>query len=276
MTDWDQLRAIGEHTAPPSFDSLVETAHQRDHRRRIVTGAVTLSILGALALGAWMANKSDDGAIQPIKDPSDRSTSDQVALPDGVLPLPEADASDEAVTTEPGRYRVALDKTRAFDVELPVGTSVNSDGLYMSYKDTLLKVETAGEGYGVPDDPCVTFNFIKPVGPTVDDLVTAIRGQSLYRVRDLAPVEIDGAPGRYLELRFPPGFDASPCVDEQLGLPGNPGSNNNMEPGYVGRWWIVDVDGHRTVVQVFAGRSDAEGFERMANVAEGITFTPTP
>jgi hypothetical protein len=245
-------------------------------RSRILRPIVALAAMSFLL--AACADGDADSSDVTAKEPSPRaagSTPSQVSLPDGILPLPEANADDEAVVSKPGRYRVALDDTRAFDVELPVGTNVNSDGLYLAYKDTILKAETADERYGVPDDPCVAFNFIKAVGPTVDDLVTAIRGQSLYRVRHRAPVEIDGAAGQYLELQLPPEFDATPCVDEQLGLPGNPESNNNMAPGYVGRWWIVDVDGQRTVVQVFAERRDAEGFEQMTDVARAITFTPT-
>ena len=275
MTDWDQLREIGHQASPPPFDSLVRTAHQRDRRRRIVTGAATVAIVTVLGVGAWMTNGNGGGSPQPIDDPSHSPAPSQVALPEGVNALPTPNADDESITIEPGRYRIALGDSLAFDVELPVETSANGDGLYLAYRSTILKVETADEDYGVPYDGCRTFDVISPVGPTVEDLVTAIRNQTVYRLSPPTPVAIDGARGQYFELRIPAGYDASQCVDDQVGLPGNPGSSNNMAPGYLGLWWIVDVDGQRVVVQLFTEDRDAPELELMTKAVEGISFRST-
>ena len=275
MTDWDQLREIGHQASPPPFDSLVRTAHQRDRRRRVATGAATLALVTVLGIGAWMANRNGDGSPQPIDNPSQSPAPSQVALPEGVNALPTPDANDESVTTEPGRYRVALSETLAIEVELPIATNANNDGLYLAYKSTILKVELAGDDYGVPYDACRQVDSIKPVGPTVDDLVTAIGNQTSYRVTGALPAQIDGAGGRFFELRIPAGYDASQCVDDQVGLPGNPGSSNNMAPGYLGRWWIVDVEGQRVVVQLFTADRGAPELEVMTKAVEGITFRST-
>jgi hypothetical protein len=235
----------------------------------------TMSATLLAACGGDDKDSSDVAADAPSSQEASPTPS-PVVLPAGVLALPEPNAEDETVITEPGRYRVALSDTLAFEADLPVDTSVNGDGLYIIYKDTVLKVEPAGERYGVPSDPCNGFEAIAAAGPTVEDLVTAIRAQSIYRTSRPEPVEVDGAAGTYLEVRIPAKYDASACADDQVGLPGNPDSNNNMAPGYVGRWWVLDVDGQRTVAQAFCGPCDGGGLETMTGVVQGITFTPTP
>jgi hypothetical protein len=213
--------------------------------------------------------------------PSSRAASTsatQAALPDGILALPEAEGADEdAIIAEPGRYRVPLSDTLALEVDLPkdTGLSYYEEGVYLGFDTMVLKTEVAGESYGVPADPCHSFNDVRPAGSSVEDLVTAIRKEPVYRVSRPEPVEIDGAAGQYLELRIPAKVDASTCTESQLGLPGNLGSNNNMEPGYVGLWWILDVEGERTVIQAFCGKCDAPTAERITRTVRQITFTST-
>jgi hypothetical protein len=274
MTDWDQLREVGHQVSPPPFDTLVSKARQRDRRGRIVTGGAALAVVGTLGIALLMANDGG-GNAQPVKDPSDPVSTDQVALPEGVLPLPAPDQADEITITEPGRYRVPLSDTRSFDVDLPQGTGVSGDGLYTALGSTTLKTELAGESYGVPADPCHSYRDVQPAGPTVDDLVSAIRNEPAYRVSLPEAVEIDGAAGQYLEIRLPAEYDVSTCTENQLGLPGNVGSNNNMEPGYVGRWWILDVEGERTVLQAFCAQCEAPTPEEVTDMVEGISFTST-
>jgi hypothetical protein len=276
MTDWDQLRRIGDHVSPEPFESLVATAHQRDRRLRIVMGGAMLTLLTVLGIGIWMIDDDQGRTIQPVKDPSHSATPDRTKVPEGLLPLPTPDANDEAIVADAGRYRVPLNDTLSLDVDLPEKTTVNSGGLYLQLENTIVKPEVAGDTYGVPRDPCHSFNDLRPVGATVDDLVKAIREVPIYRTTRPRPVEIGGAAGQYLEVRVPAGYDASPCTDQQVGLPGNPGANNNMEPGYVGRWWILDVAGQRTVIQAFCAQCDDKTTRRTTRMVENATFALTP
>lgn len=245
-------------------------------RTRILRCTGTIAAMCLAVAGCSDDADTPDPAAEAASPQPASAQPSNLALPPGVLPLPEPDADDEVVITEPGRYRVGLTDTLTFDVELPPGTSVNSDGLYLAYKETVLKVEPAGERYGVPSDPCRGFESITAAGPSVDDLLSAIRAQSIYRTGRPMPVKLDGAPGRYVEVRIPATYDASTCRDGQVGLPGNPGTSNNMPPGYVSRWWILDVDGQRTVAQAFCGPCHRRALERVTTMAESITFTPTP
>ena len=69
-------------------------------------------------------------------------------LPDGVLPLPGPDPGVEYATLL-GRYRVPLNDTLAFDVDVADRTSAHDDGIFLASGDIILKTEVAGEGYGV-------------------------------------------------------------------------------------------------------------------------------
>lgn len=270
MTDWNQLRELSHQVSPPPFESLSTAARQRDRRRRTVGGAAVLTVLSALALGIGLVD-DEDSTVQPAEEPAQEDL-----LPAGVVPLPKTGSGEGAVVLSGGRYRVPLSETLSVDVDLPPGTEANGEGLYLVHDDTVLKVEAAAEGFGVASDPCRGFKDISPAGSTVGDVVRAIRDQMPYRVSRLEPVELGGAAGKHFELGIPSGFDASSCVDGQVGLPGNPGTNNNMKPGYVGQWWILDADGQLAVLQTFCDKCEGEESASLADAVQGITFTATP
>ena len=173
-----------------------------------------------------------------------------------------------------GRYRVPLNDTLAFDVDVADRTSAHDDGIFLASGDIILKTEVAGEGYGVPRDPCADHS-LDTVGPTVDDLVRAIGDLPVYQVTSPEPVELGGADGTYLEARIPSGYDASQCADGgAVQLPGNPETAVSAPPPYVGRWWILDVDGQRVVVQQNCWGCSADQLTSAPRAPESITFTP--
>jgi hypothetical protein len=272
MNDWDQLREVGHGVSPPPFESLVDTAGRRDRRALTIMVTATIAVVTALGFGVALVNDDDDATIQPADEPSPSVSmaTELVTLPEGVLALPDGDD----VPVDAGRYHVPLDDYLAFEVDLPQDASSSSGGLYLASGKNVLKVELAGEKYGVPIDAC-TAQFVMPVGPTVRDLVEAIRSEPLYRVSRPEPVEIGGAKGTYLEIRVPAGYDALSCEASEVGMPGNPGTSNNMNPGYVGYWWILDVDGQRVVAQQFCDHCAAEEEDRSVATVPDITFTST-
>lgn len=247
-------------------------------RNNILRTSVALAAVTAL-LGACSESSADpddrvDESPSPSSTPTEASSSPTAGarLPDGVLPLPERDAGQEYATLEPGRYHVPLDETLAIEVDVPETSYAHDDGLFIATGPVILKTEVAGEEYGVPADPC-TAAFVKPVGPTVDDLVEAILDEPTYQVSDPEPVEVGGAEGTYLEIRVPAAFDASSCHGQVL-LPGKAATKTAWEPGYRGQWWILDVEGQRVVVAQNC-TCGAAVLDRAAATARSITFTPT-
>ena len=120
-------------------------------------------------------------------------------------------------------------------------------------------------------DPCnPSAGGMSPeVGPTVEDLATAIAAQPGTESTDPVPVSIDGHDGLYLAY-----------------------SNNGEACSTLSRWpsgggdrlaltderdqvWILDVDGERLVIDAFSfnGTSQAD-LEEMRELIEGIDFSP--
>jgi hypothetical protein len=246
-------------------------------RNTTLRTAVALAAVTAL-LGACSDNGADDDTKAdpaPSSSPAAGDTSapaEEVDLPDGVLPLPGSDPGADAVRLEAGRYRVPLDESLSFDVDVPDQTYAHDDGLFLASGPVVLKTELADETYGVPADAC-TEQAIVPAGPTVDDLVEAIHGQPIYAVTGAEPVELGGAHGTYLEIRIRSDYVTGQCADG-VALPGTPNTSIDFAPDYHGYWWILDVDGQRVVVQQNCG-CGTDRLDRAAAIPQSIAFTPT-
>jgi hypothetical protein len=243
---------------------------------------ITARVAVAAALLPLVAGCSDDepaGASRqdsPSVAAADESSAPAAAaLPDGVLALPERGPGEDSVTLAAGRYRIPLDDSLAFDVDLPAGTSAHDDGLFLATDSFIVKTELADDEYGVPRDPC-TDQVIRPVGGSVDDLVQALAAMPAYQVSTPQPVELGGARGTYLEARVPAGFDDTTCDGGAVQLPGNPDTAVSGPAPYTGRWWVLDVDGRRVVVQQNCWDCGKDAFDRGPKAPQSITFTPAP
>jgi hypothetical protein len=91
------------------------------------------------------------------------------------------------------------------------------------------------------------------VGPTVDDLVTALEAVPGYALNSSTDVTISGFTGTLLDIEW----GDPPCaegVEAQLTL-SQPGDVIRPHPGAtdgVTRWYILDVDGDRLLIGTFA------------------------
>ena len=245
--------------------------------RTSVALAAATALLGACS----DSDADDDTTATPSSSESTGTTEStgsspsSAALPDGVLALPEAPAGETAVDVGAGRYRVPLDDALSFDVTLPEGSTVHDDGLFLATPSFVLKTELAGEEYGVPRDPC-TDQTIQPAGSTVEDLVAALSDLTAYEVSAPEAVELGGGKGAYLEARVPRGYDDSKCTGGAVQLPGNPDTTVSGPAPYIGRGWVLDVEGRRVVVQQNCwGCSDGD-FDRAPKTPRSMTFTATP
>lgn len=229
------------------------------------------------AAGTLLAACSNDGADNSDKTVVGSPTPEISMLPDGVRALPANDPDQTYATLDAGRYRVPLNDTLAFEVDLPAKTYAHSDGFYLASGEIILNVTPADDRYGVPADPCRD-QTTQTVGPTVEDLVDAIRSQPAYQVSNPRPIQLDDASGQYLEIRIPAGYDASTCQNNEVALP-KPGIGDsdefNWKPGYYSQWRILDVNGQRVVVSQNCAPCQANAPQRMAKTARSITFTPT-
>jgi hypothetical protein len=93
-------------------------------------------------------------------------------------------------------------------------------------------------------------------GTTPEDFAEGLAGLSAFTTTEPEPVTLDGYDGVYLELTTPNGVDYGSCVDGSLFVfeAGLTGARHISEPGWTDRYWILDVDGLRVVLQAGANR----------------------
>ena len=155
-------------------------------------------------------------------------------------------------TLEEGRYAGwGIGGSWRYEVDVPdgwwvlAGTFFNApaDGHGMFFIARVPKNRTE-----LPVHPCRDHS-LRLVGPTVDDLARAIASQPVWRVSTPRPVTLAGVRAIYLEIELPARVDPADCVD---------GSVSEWEAGQDGmattrtfqsRWWILEVDGQRLLVQ---------------------------
>ena len=269
MADWEQLRDLAGEVVPPEFATLERTAHRRQRRAGAVVAAVAaLALIGG---GIGILGIGDrDGTVEPLEDPTETHT----GLPARVRALPDAAPGESSVDVSAGRYRVAIDGRLSFDIDLPDRTTAHDGGLFLATQDFIVKTELAGPRYGVPRDPCHD-PAITPVGPTVDDLARALTDLPVYQVSRPVHVQLSGTDAIYLEARVPRSFDDSRCEGGAVQLPGNPGTAVSGPAPYLGRWWVLDVDGRRVVVQQNCWGCPAGRFDEAPQTPQSITFTST-
>jgi hypothetical protein len=134
-----------------------------------------------------------------------------------------------------GPEPVRADAPRGIGVALLTADGVYSDPCHWDWNDT-----------GHPD-----IGDVK-VGPSVDDLVAALRANTYYTSTAAKPVTIDGFSGKELEVQMPGGSYAHCDKDD----PNDPGGHVFPFPGPglytqgpANRWhlYILDVDGTRLI-----------------------------
>jgi hypothetical protein len=115
------------------------------------------------------------------------------------------------------------------------------------------------------------------IGSTVSDLVVGLRRQPVLDVSRPVPVRVDGHRGVYVKVTIPDTVDAASCVDSTVALFSINGDDDGWgwEQGFVGLWWIVNVDGARVVVN---GQCDTDcskaDVATLTEMAKSVAFRP--
>ena len=126
---------------------------------------------------------------------------------------------------------------------------------------------------GLFSDPC-QWNDGEPevpIGPTVDDLASALAEQTAYETSTPVDVSLGGYAGIYIELRLP--TDVASCDAGEF-YPWV-GSIYAQGPDNIWDLWILDVNGDRIVVVAtfFPGTSDEDRAEQQA-IVDSIVIEP--
>jgi hypothetical protein len=115
------------------------------------------------------------------------------------------------------------------------------------------------------------------VGPTVDDLVTALAGNPGYETTDPADVTLGGFSGKRIDVQVPADLDLATCDDGQFWVWAVADGQTIYAQGREGRFhlWILDVQGRRVLVMThdFPGTSADDQAELQA-IVDSIQIEP--
>jgi len=195
-----------------------------------------------------------------IGDPGTRATPTPVATPTANPTAAPTIPPLRSGALQPGRYAESWNGVQ-ISFEVPAGWTGNLPGV-----DKNIDLDTwVGWGPWLPSvlrpitvvyaDACRSAGQLKAVGPTVDDLVQALRAQASTDAV-VTDVTIGGLPAKRVEIVQSPGLDRATCrggADGLIQIWADPGENDfyALGPGTRGIVQIVDVRGVRVV---FAGQ----------------------
>ena len=219
--------------------------------RRLST---SLLCAAALLVGAVACSDDDDSSSS---EESSTTTSTTTAPPDEPTDMMSVDPDDELAL---GAYFIDPDDDAATPLTVTydiadegwgpwMGAVKRTDGEHVNMNiTTVTNVVTDGCLDHSPADPTV--------GPTVDDLATALSALSPFEATSPpTDVTILGYEGKHLVVTVPDG-PFTECEEEQQlhswiapFLGGSYHGYNGPEPGLTEEFWILDVDGTRLVLE---------------------------
>jgi hypothetical protein len=250
------------------------TPHRRSPGRwlLVAAAAAVVALVGTLLVAAGGDDDDPLDTVQPT--PTTEPVQDILDLP-GI--------SDGFPDLEPGRY--AMDPDGDDTTPLRVTYDIAAEGWSgwfgaLKFSDSGLTMLSIATVENLTSDACLDPTPLDPpVGPTVDDLATALTRLAPFTVT--APptdVTFGGYSGKHLELTVP-GSGLAGCVDGKLHswiapVNGGPFAGYD-EPGQTEEYWILDVEGTRLVlVQLDSPDTPAQDIAERDAIFDSISIEP--
>jgi hypothetical protein len=253
---------------------------------RATTGLRPVAVLAAVAV-VLLVGAASVALIGSRPDATSGPTALPTATPATAASTPRASEGSTPVAVEAlprtgsvaaGTYRVEFpDSPVTVDLTLEdgweAGNSFTVEGgptrwdvqfLYHPALATSMLFYTAGnvntdgcDWEGTQPDP--------PVGPSVDDFIAALDAQRYTVMSAPVDVMVDGRPGKRVDMR--PGPSAW-CVPQVMWVrpDGQPGDPLVGDGDFFDTLWILDVDGHRVVVDTYLNPAFKAGLGERAHV----------
>jgi hypothetical protein len=207
--------------------------------------ALAVAVLLAVLTGCGGDATSGPPASAPPTTPSSTG---------GATETPFAD-STEPVAVEAGTYRIQKSAWSVVDftVTFPQGWAVQYGNVFFKQSDTdgVLGLDAAVVDR-IYADACEGSNGeLMQVGPSVDDLATALHEQAGPMASDPVATTVGGYAATRIDLTVPKGFDLKACNVKGIGLEiwySAPADKHFvLLPDVLASVYIVDVDGQRQV-----------------------------
>jgi hypothetical protein len=216
----------------------------------ILAALVLAAVVGVslIAPGGQPNLSGPDASADPSSSTTDALTSSEPSAAPTAEPPPSADptATPAAQATPgPGTFRVSDGFPVDATFDYPPGWSDCSD---TPLEQGVCRGDGAGLSLMIIDnvvaDPCIDQGLDPPVGPTIDDLATAIAGLPGFDATVPIDITVDGHPAKELTVTAPGPAEAT-C---NLFTWSNSLRTNGVGAGEVNRLRIVDVDGVRVLI----------------------------
>lgn len=239
---------------------LTETA-PRSTRRWLPyasAAAAVILLVGAAVLVIAFNDQSadDDQSPSPVATVAP-TTVPPTTVPPTTVPPRTATGSFSAMTDVP-----------AVTFIVPDGWQSGSAAVYKAGPDrdaNHLGIGSVGVSFtqvtNIYADPCQWVLVDPPVGPTVDDLISAWASVPGFNATAAVDVTVDGYVGKQIEFTVPH-YEADVCQQNKFGLwqdDGPPATRTESQPNWWAQGpnqhnqlWILDVDGTRVVIDAFS------------------------
>jgi hypothetical protein len=256
-------RLVDLADAAPKGSIVPPTLVPRARRRAIVTIVLTAVVVLSLVIsGIEGVRAIEKGRSKPVDQPMGTPSPMTLPLEGGAL--------------EPGSYAWDVDSLRiTFDV--PRGWAATGGGGVLKFGQGAAPPSGSALGFWTVDNvfinPCRSHLGLlqPPVGPTVDDLVTAIQNQQESIASKPTDITLDGHPGKHMQLLVPPRIKLADCDVGRFRRWVTPDGGERYTQGSAqhDELWIVDVHGVRLVIDIstFPGTPAADHDELEQMVA---------
>jgi len=258
MTDVKEVYDMVTKQKPPAPGALERqhTRQVRTARNRKVGALVVAAAIGLGALVAVISNVGDGTGTKP-------ADTSQTTEPIRAMP------ATENVPIEPGRYVIGtlspLNESHTITIDIPDG--------FVSFNESIVFKDGAEAGLGlwgvgwVFGDACQWRGTASPTSST-DDVVAALLGEKGLLVSTPTAVTIDGYTGTFLEVTVASQAVLDRCDGGHFGAfalaEERPRGVRHLESvGEPELLWILDVDGHPLVIDVFSTEQERAELEQM-------------
>ena len=266
-------RASGHEPPPDLFERVLDRHRRRDRNRRIGSALVALSVM-AVVIGGLLWSVTSDRVPASGGVTGERSTATGATTP-------PFDVTTEAVAFEAGTYRIPRSTVSVADVVVtfPEGWTVQHGDTFVKHPDT---DEALGFNMFVVDaiyaDACEgSEGELAEVGPSVDDLATALLQQPGPEASGPVATSVAGYPATQVDLTAPGGFALKKCnLGNVLQIWFSPPDHYFVLPADdTASVYIVDIEGQRQVfvTQVGSKASD-EDVQELQAILDSVRIEP--
>jgi hypothetical protein len=244
---------------------------------RILVPAAAVVVIALVGIRLASPGISGGAVATPTVMPTPTVTPTAIATPTASPVVPRLPAG----ALEAGRYLIKVPDA-PLDVALTLGSGWNAHTWYVNSDEfdaaiAFFIVANVYDDICAPGGGLPTASLLPapPIGPTVDDLVSALDAQVNTDLSPAVDVVVGGYAGKRVTItESDPTAHCAGGEPRPMWISPSGEAGRQMQPGALDTLWIVDVDGQRLVILTVPwDPSDVEATARLAAVIDSMTFS---